>query len=197
MGLSKQDIARAGLRLLNEVGLNCLTARSIAEELGVKAPALYWHMKNKQEMLDEMATQMYRDAPPEPATRDWETFLIERSWALRRMMLGYRDGAKVFAGTFVTDERLPSETPLTLMTEAGFDRRPARRALFTVHSFVIGFTIEEQAVYPVPGRRDERYDATFEDMDGQFTDGLTIVLTGIKAWTQLADTRSQTADTRP
>lgn len=37
MALTRRDIARAGLRLLNEVGLNGLTLRLIATELGVKA----------------------------------------------------------------------------------------------------------------------------------------------------------------
>src|SRR4051794_39100899 len=102
MGLRRQDIARAGLRLLNEVGLNGLTLRLIAEELGVKAPALYWHMKNKQELLDEMATQMYRDAVPDlpklADPRKWDSALAEHARATRAMMLKYRDGAKVFSG---------------------------------------------------------------------------------------------------
>lgn len=62
MALTRQEIARSGLRLLNEVGLNGLTLRLIAGDLGVKAPVLYWHLKNKQELLDRMATQMLADA---------------------------------------------------------------------------------------------------------------------------------------
>lgn len=101
MALNRQDIARSGLKLLNDVGLNGLTLRLIAAELGVKAPALYWHMKNKQELLDEMATQMYVDAaadrePPEPL-QEWD-LVAHQARALHRMMLAYRDGGKVFAG---------------------------------------------------------------------------------------------------
>jgi AcrR family transcriptional regulator len=88
--LSRQEIARAGLRLLNEVGLNGLTLRLIADELGVKAPALYWHMKNKQELLDEMATQLYRDAALEPSEprspQDWVGALAELARLSRRMV---------------------------------------------------------------------------------------------------------------
>jgi TetR/AcrR family tetracycline transcriptional repressor len=187
MGLSKQDIARAGLKLLNEVGLNGLTLRLIADELGVKAPALYWHMKNKQELLDEMATQMYRDSVRGMPADDWPTMLADGARALRRMMLNYRDGAKVFSGTFFTDDEPPSVVPLKLMTDAGLDPTrasidPARaiQALFTVYSYTIGFTIEEQAVYPKPGERDERY--VFENGEPSFEDGLTIVMLGIEAW---------------
>ena len=58
--LDRRRVADTALRLLNEVGLEGLTLRAIARELNVKAPALYWHFKDKQALLDEMATEMYR-----------------------------------------------------------------------------------------------------------------------------------------
>ncbi|GAA1967553.1 TetR/AcrR family transcriptional regulator C-terminal domain-containing protein [Amycolatopsis minnesotensis] len=207
MALSRQDIARAGLRLLNDVGLNGLTLRLIAQELGVKAPALYWHLKNKQELLDEMATQMYRDrddlfdAPVKGG--DWAEDLAARARGFRRMMLAYRDGAKVFAGTFLTDIVTPNENVYKFLIGEGFDPHRVGRITFTLFTYVIGFTIEEQAVYPRPGELDERYrervDTLAEridapvlaaltsslpvgDPDQQFEDGLEIVLTGMRAW---------------
>ncbi|AUI63783.1 TetR/AcrR family transcriptional regulator C-terminal domain-containing protein [Amycolatopsis sp. BJA-103] len=190
MGLTRQDIVRAGLRLLNEVGLNGLTLRLIAQELGVKAPALYWHVKNKQELLDEMATLMYADAMPgrTPGVVGERESLELASRQMRRMMLAYRDGAKVFSGTFLTDDTLLTDNPLQPRVDAGLKQYLVGRALFTVYSYVIGFTIEEQAVYPVPGERDPRYDTTStvwvfdEDVEGRFGDGLTMVLDGVFAW---------------
>src|SRR3954463_15772817 len=121
MGLRRHDIARAGLRLLNEVGLNGLTLRLIAEELGVKAPALYWHMKNKQELLDEMATQMYADSAEDrraPESLGGGGGGGPRGRTLRRMMLSYRDGGKVFAGTYLGDTGLVRPSPLRRSIEA-------------------------------------------------------------------------------
>jgi TetR/AcrR family tetracycline transcriptional repressor len=185
MALTKQDIARAGLRLLNQVGLHGLTLRLIAEELGVKAPALYWHMKNKQELLDEMATQMYRDAERPKDHEDWAEMLTARAWAARRMVLSYRDGAKVYSGTYFTDPTFPADEPRRRLVEVGFTPEQAFRALFTLANFVSGFSTEEQAIYPMPGERDPRYPSTFDDMDDHFADGLKIVLTGIRAWANL------------
>ncbi len=66
--LDRHRVADTALRLLNEVGLDGLTLRAIAKELDVKAPALYWHFKDKQALLDEMASEMYRRmaAAPNP-----------------------------------------------------------------------------------------------------------------------------------
>ena len=205
MALSKAEIARAGLRLLNEVGLHGLTVRVIADALGVKAPALYWHLKNKQELLDEVATQMYlahiQGLPPATEGEDWAARLAQRARVLRQMMLTYRDGAKLFSGTYFTDDALPSDTTVEEIVAAGYAPAQAGRVLSTVYNFVIGFTIEQQAIEPMPGERDRRYDeaihrlrqrggalpaaveAAFRgDFDAQFEDGLKIVLLGAKAW---------------
>jgi TetR/AcrR family tetracycline transcriptional repressor len=190
MALTRQNIARSGLKLLNEVGLNGLTLRLIAADLGVKAPALYWHMKNKQELLDEMATQMYADSaedrrPPE-SLGEWEA-VAHGARTLRRMMLSFRDGGKVFAGTYLGDTGLVRPSPLRRSIEAGLDERRAAQALFTVYSYVVGFTIEEQAVYPMPGQLDERYRSAeagdlLADVGSRFEDGLQMVLSGARQW---------------
>ena len=204
MPLTKKDIAEAGLRLLNRVGLEGLTVRAIAEELGVKAPALYWHLENKQALLDEVATQMFvthmKPLPPAKAGADWVERLRRQARDLRRMMLSYRDGAKVFSGTFFTEEALPGQNTIEEVVAAGLTPRQAARVLSTVFGFTVGFTIEQQAVEPMPGQRDKRYEDALErsfrsdavsaaikaalrdDFDKQFEDGLKIVLLGVKAW---------------
>ena len=60
--LDRQTVVRAALRLLDRAGLDGLTVRKLAGELGVQAPALYWHFKNKEELLEEMATTVFLDA---------------------------------------------------------------------------------------------------------------------------------------
>ena len=59
-GLTKAGIVQAALDLLDEAGMDGLTVRALAARLGVQAPALYWHVRNKQALLDEMATQIWR-----------------------------------------------------------------------------------------------------------------------------------------
>ena len=194
MALTRREIARSGLRLLNDVGLNGLTLRLIAGDLGVKAPALYWHMKNKQELLDEMATQMYRDSAadrePPASLGEWDG-VAHRARALRRMMLAYRDGGKVFAGTYLADTDLIGPHPLRRSIEAGLDEGLASRATFTVYCFVVGYVIEEQAVRPMAGEFDERYresagEAVLGDADARFEDGLAMVLSGARQWLERA-----------
>ena len=164
MDLDPQTVARAALRLLDQAGLHGLTVRRLAAELGVQAPALYWHFKNKQALLDEMAAIVFIDAVRESdlLTRDtvWSDWVVEFGKWLRRVLLRYRDGARMFSGRYLSDSTLfeTMEGALRKLTDAGFSLRDATLFLNTVYCYAVGFTIEEQAVYPRPGRRSKRYD---------------------------------------
>jgi TetR/AcrR family tetracycline transcriptional repressor len=166
MALDRDLIVRTALRLLNEVGLEELSLRRIARELDVQAPALYWHFRNKQALLDEMAAAVladgWRDLLPLAESRPWQEWLRDYALALRQILLSYRDGARMFSGTYLTDPALfaPMEQSLAIMVGYGFTLPTAVQVLNTIYAYAVGFTIEEQAVFPVPGVRDSRYELT-------------------------------------
>ncbi|MFE4535121.1 TetR/AcrR family transcriptional regulator C-terminal domain-containing protein [Streptomyces scopuliridis] len=155
--LDRALVARTALRLLNEVGLEGLTLRAIAAELDVKAPALYWHFKDKQALLDEMATEMFRRMAadlPAISAPDWRDGLTAAMRGLRGHLLRYRDGAKVYSGTHFTDTGYAAtmDAQLRGLTESGFTPRTAARAWFTAYSYTIGYVIEEQTMGPAPAK---------------------------------------------
>ncbi|MFF4370199.1 TetR/AcrR family transcriptional regulator C-terminal domain-containing protein [Streptomyces sp. NPDC001594] len=201
--LDKRQAVETSLRLLNEVGLDGLSLRAIARELDVQAPALYWHFKNKQELLDEMATEMYRrmtaDFPLSPGL-SWQDRLLTANRGLRTALLRYRDGAKVFSGSRFTgtEHAAGMEDGLRALTAAGFTLPQAVRATTTAYFFTLGFVTEEQGVEPFPGERRDGYDVTeraarlaefplaaeagaalFQDYDEGFEEGLALVVAGI------------------
>jgi AcrR family transcriptional regulator len=210
--LDRLTVVETALRLLNETGLEGLSLRRIATELDVKAPALYWHFDSKQALLDEMATEILRgmeraleesggSGDPLVGVR-WQEGVAGAMRALRGVLLGYRDGAKVFSGRTFTgvDYGAPLQRSLEHLVRQGFTLRTAGRAWTTAYSYTIGFVIEEQAVYPLPGQRDPRYDLAeraerlaetpiaaevgeeiFGDFDEGFEAGLTAVIAGIEA----------------
>ena len=165
MSLDRPAIVRAALDLLDQVGLDGLTLRRLGMALHVQAPALYWHFTNKQELLDEMATAMLQESMAEldttvPFAGTWHDFAVRYASGLRRMLLRHRDGAKVFSGTYLTDPTVfgAMHFALEVFVRDGFSARHAALALGIIYSYTIGFVIEEQAVFPVPGQRDPRYE---------------------------------------
>src|ERR1700755_2811951 len=55
MPVTRERIVAVALELLDEAGLDGLTLRRLAERLGIRAPTLYWHVRNKRELLDLLA----------------------------------------------------------------------------------------------------------------------------------------------
>jgi TetR/AcrR family tetracycline transcriptional repressor len=151
-GLSKASIVRAALSLLDSGGLDALTVRAVAGRLEVKAPALYWHVRSKQDLIDEMATEIWRGIGTEitalPADLPWRQVMIAFATITRRTMLAHRDGAKVFAGSYLTDPAVATQRQagLARMLSQGFTTDDVTRAYSLLYSFTIGFCIEEQAI---------------------------------------------------
>ncbi|MEC4015934.1 TetR/AcrR family transcriptional regulator C-terminal domain-containing protein [Streptomyces sp. H27-D2] len=217
--LDRAQVADTALRLLNEVGLEGLSLRRIAKELNVQAPALYWHFKNKQALLDEMATEMLRRmtadagvpesltgageaADPAAAGQDWQRVFTAMLHTMRRNLLQYRDGARVYSGTHFTGNSYaePMNAYLRMLTDAGFTPEASVRAWSTAYSYTIGFVIEEQSSKPLPGSDAPGIDLEerelrlagypllagagrqlFAGYDEGFAEGLRVVVAGIAA----------------
>jgi TetR/AcrR family tetracycline transcriptional repressor len=204
--LDRQTVVRSALLLLEKVGLDGLTLRRLARDLHVQAPALYWHFKNKQELLDEMATTVLIDNLPHMLpneARTWPLLAARFGKGLRQALLRYRDGAKMFSGTYLTDKTVfaSMESALHKLTEAGLSLREAVCAMGTIYCYAVGFTIEEQAVYPHSGKRSKQYDPAkraaridrrrfplalvagkeiFTGFDRRFEEGLQLIIRGLR-----------------
>ncbi len=164
MKVNREILARGGLKLLNQVGLEQLTLRRLAIELGVQPAALYWHFKSKEELIDEMATMLLAEGAqtlvPVRKKSDWSAWVVAFGEGLRKTLLRYRDGARMVAGTRLTNTEYmkTAEAIAAQLVETGFTIRQTVVLLSTVYNYTLSFAIEEQAVFPMPGERSEQYD---------------------------------------
>ena len=148
-GLTRPTIVHTALGLLDQVGLDGLTVRRLAAALGVQSPALYWHFRSKQELLDQMADAIIQAAgmgPPHQG-ESWQDWLARRARAYRRSLHAHRDGARLVAGaqwlnpaTIRTFDR-----ELAAMVDRGFTPVLALRTISTLSYYVTGFVLQEQA----------------------------------------------------
>jgi len=148
MSLDRNDIVDAALTLLNEVGIDKLSTRALAARLGVAQPALYWHFRNKEELLDALNAAMiaryHTRAVPKPK-ESWDTFALATARSMRKALLAVRDGARLNAGTRPTAVQFAdAEAQLALYVAAGFTPDEALNISLSVARFVEGFVLEEQ-----------------------------------------------------
>src|SRR5262245_22734373 len=127
--LDQGQVVRAALVLLDELGLDELTMRRLAERLGVRAASLYRHVRNKDELLTLLGDEISAEIPLTRAVGSWRDRLTEMAWNVRRGLLAHRDAARVLANTPpVGPRRLRHiESVLETLRMSGLDDRDAAR----------------------------------------------------------------------
>lgn len=148
MAIGRERIVDEALSLLNEVGIDKLSTRKLAERLGVQQPALYWHFRNKSELLDainsEMLLRYHTDRLPQPG-QDWVDFTLANARSVRKTLLSVRDGARLTAGTRPSvAEFADAEKVLKLYVDTGFTAEEAFGIAICVTRYVVGYVLEEQ-----------------------------------------------------
>src|SRR5579862_2663509 len=59
--LSKRAVVDRALKLADAAGLDALTIRKLAQDLGVTPMALYWHFRSKEDLLEGMAERVWEE----------------------------------------------------------------------------------------------------------------------------------------
>ena len=148
MKVDRSRIIDEALALLNEVGVDALSTRLLAQRLGVQQPALYWHFRNKRALLDAMNGEIlargHLHQIPRPG-EDWRGFFLANAHSFRAALLAYRDGARVHAGTEAQPEEVGQhEQQLRIFVDAGFPVGEAMELLVAVGRYTVGCVLEEQ-----------------------------------------------------
>ncbi len=95
--LTQTQILQAALNLLDEVGFDGITMRALAAKLGIKAASLYWHVRNKQELLILLADEICAPIREPDASLSWQEQLEFLGNEYRNTLLLHRDAAKVLS----------------------------------------------------------------------------------------------------
>ena len=85
--VSRDRALRAAVALADEGGLESLTMRALAHELGVVPMALYKHVANKDDLIDGMVDIIVGEIDPAIAGADWRSAARERILSARRALL--------------------------------------------------------------------------------------------------------------
>jgi AcrR family transcriptional regulator len=140
--LTRELVVTAAIELADRDGIESVSMRRLAQELGVEAMSLYTHVRNKDDLLDGMVDAVISMIPVDADAADWRT-------SLRRMALGAR-GVMLrhpWAPRTVETRAAPgpagiayANVVLGILREGGFSIAQAHHALHILGSRVLGFT---------------------------------------------------------
>ncbi len=146
MALTSDQIVRAACTILDDYGLADLTMRRVAEALGVKAGALYWHFANKQTLLAAVADEVldgWNAANGEGRGDD----LGEWAAAVRAQLLSHRDAAELVSSTRAMGlgDVDPAEHARAVLAAWGASADEAEGMAEAFMYFILGHAMQEQA----------------------------------------------------
>ncbi len=146
--LSRERVLAAAIDLADSSGLGSLTMRRLAEALGAEAMSLYYHVSNKDEVLDGMADMIARrinevSVPGEPGD-GWQAKLRRRILASRQVLLAHRWAPGLFASRNTTSPAIIAyhDTIVGLMRAGGLSYDLIHHALHALGSRALGFSQE-------------------------------------------------------
>jgi len=136
--LTKQAVVGCALALGDAEGLDAITYRRLATELGVTPMALYWHFKNKEELLAGLADQVWSEIDTDvDLTAEWHLQLRRLLESLLSVLRAHPCASQLLlAGEKQSDAALvATETALAVLRRGGFDpdhaAEVARSSLWT------------------------------------------------------------------
>ena len=126
--LSKQAVVDRGLALADAGGLDKLTIRRLAQDLGVTPMALYWHFRSKEDLLTGLADQLWGeiDVNVDPS-KSWSRQLRGLMESLIAVLRAHPSASQLLLETEKQSESALRATEVTLgvLRGAGFDPRHA------------------------------------------------------------------------
>lgn len=150
--LSRPEIVSAALRYVDEHGLDALSMRALAKEMGVYPTALYWHIGTKAQLVGA-ATATVLDDILMPADHDmaWDDWLTEVARLCRQAMHRHPNLAPVIGSQLVvTTAALPLvERMLNVLERAGFTGQDLVDVYNAVAGFILGWVSLELSGGPL------------------------------------------------
>ena len=149
--ISREAIVAAAIRLLDAEGLDALSMRSIADELGTGAASLYWHVGSKDGLLDLVFDEIIGEGMrgiPDPVPGRWQEQLKDVARAQRAVTIRHPYVVRISIG------RIPmgpnalrySERVLAILRAGGLPPDLAVKGSHLLIATVNGFTVDETGV---------------------------------------------------
>jgi AcrR family transcriptional regulator len=141
--LSRKRVLQAAVALADEEGIEALSMRRLADELGVKAMSLYNHVANKDDLLDGIVDAAYREIAIPSAEVDWKTQIRELAVSFHETMLRHpwASGQQVHQKPGPGRLRY-GDTLLGYFRGSGFSKDLTYHAYHVIESYILGFTFQ-------------------------------------------------------
>jgi TetR/AcrR family transcriptional regulator, tetracycline repressor protein len=149
-GLTRERLVEAALELIGEEGLDALSMRALADRLEVKAASLYWHVRDRRELLELLAESILESVSRPGRAVGWRAGVLATGEALRRRVAAQKDAAQILLEVPEALERSDAFSSLRSQLEsAGLHAAEARDVALMVMTYAVSARAEPSGMSPV------------------------------------------------
>lgn len=175
--LTRDELFARALQIADAEGLEALTMRRLASDVGVEAASLYHHVPNKDALFDGIVVKMRAEMHiPFPLPEDWADLMAAIFAEYRRVLAAHPNLVSLAGRRVETDP----DSGLVFLTQIGFSEEDAIELWQSMIAFVVGFSMfsssaTESDVSDLPGPLARRMS---EWRDDTCTRTLRVILQG-------------------
>ena len=154
----------AAVVLADEGGIESLSMRNLAQELGVVPMALYKHVANKEELLDGMVDVVFGEVKIRSESA-WRTAMRERAISMREALLRHRWAIGLMESGTPGPANLRHHNAVMgcLRDQAHLSFRMAVHAYSVMDSYIYGFALQEKTLaIDIPAEAERRLERVAE-----------------------------------
>lgn len=143
--LNRAKVLAAAIELADDIGIEALTIRKLADRLGVGAMTIYHHVPSKEEIIDGMVEIVFAEIEKPPADVDWKTAMRQRCVSARQVLRRHP-----WAAPLMESRTSPGPANLShhdavigTLRNGGLSIQMTAHAYAILDSFIYGFAFEE------------------------------------------------------
>ncbi len=146
--LSTDLVLETAVALADRHGLESLSMRKLADELGAGAMSLYYYVPNKERLIDGMVDIVFGEIAPPSLELDWRTAMRRRAVSTREALNRHRWAVGLMEGRMnpgPASIRI-REAILGCLREAGFSIEMTIQAYSVQDAYIYGFALQERSL---------------------------------------------------
>ena len=144
--VSRDRAVRVAVALADAGGLESLSMRKLAQELGVEAMSLYYHVKNKDDLIDGMVDLVFDEIVLPSAEAPWRTAMEDRARSARAVWARHPWAISLMRSSPGGATLRHLDAVIACLRGAGFSMPMVAHAMSLLDSYVDGFALQEASL---------------------------------------------------
>ncbi len=150
-GLTRERVLREAIDLADEVGISALSMRKLAQRLDVEAMSLYYHVRDKTDLLDGMLDVIVRDFEHPATGGDWRAAIRASAISAHDALVAHPWAPGLMTTATAGPTRLAyMDALLGRLRAAGFSPELTHHAYHALDSHIVGFTLWQAGFAALP-----------------------------------------------